>query len=100
MPEVPGETTTTNTSFCDGSLQGWGPDTFYTKYVVTVFDYKDDITWTTGHHSFNFGGQYRREWDNGTGVTSTGQSGNMSSLLTRRSPWPSLRTTEATSPCP
>ena len=75
VPEVPGETTTTNTGFGDGTLQGWGPDTFYTKYVVTVFDYKDDVTWTKGRHSFKLGGQFRREWDNGTGVTSTGQSG-------------------------
>jgi hypothetical protein len=75
VPEVPGETTTTNTGFGDGTLQGIGPDTFYTKYVVTVFDYKDDISWTKGRHSFKLGGQFRREWDNGTGVTSTGQSG-------------------------
>ena len=75
VPEVPGETTTTNTGFGDGTLQGWGPDTFYTKYVVTVFDYKDDVSWTRGRHSFKLGGQFRREWDNGTGVTSTGQSG-------------------------
>jgi TonB dependent receptor len=75
VPEVPGEETTTNTGFGDGTLQSWGPDTFYTKYVVTVFDYKDDVTWTKGRHSFKLGGQFRREWDNGTGVTSTGQSG-------------------------
>jgi Carboxypeptidase regulatory-like domain len=75
VPEVPGEETTTNTGFGDGTLQGFGPDTFYTKYVVTVFDYKDDVSWTKGRHSFKLGGQFRREWDNGTGVTSTGQSG-------------------------
>jgi hypothetical protein len=75
VPEVPGEQTTTNTGFGDGTLQGFGPDTFYTKYVVTVFDYKDDVSWTKGRHSFKLGGQFRREWDNGTGVTSTGQSG-------------------------
>lgn len=75
VPETPGEQTTTNTGFGDGTLQGWGPDTFYTKYVVTVFDYKDDVSWTRGRHSFKLGGQFRREWDNGTGVTSTGQSG-------------------------
>jgi hypothetical protein len=75
VPEVPAEANTTNTGFGDGTLQGWGPDTFYTKYVVTLFDYKDDVTWTKGRHSFRVGGQFRREWDNGTGVTSTGQSG-------------------------
>ncbi len=75
VPEAPAEQDTTATNFQDGSLQGWGPDTFETKYVTTVFDYKDDVTWTKGRHSFKMGGQFRREWDNGTGVTSTGPSG-------------------------
>ncbi|HYM07794.1 MAG TPA: TonB-dependent receptor [Terriglobales bacterium] len=75
VPEAPAEQNTTATSFLDGSLQGWGPDTFETKYVVTMFDYKDNVSWTRGRHSFNIGGQFRREWDNGTGVTSIGPSG-------------------------
>jgi len=75
VPEVPGEQSITSTQFGDNSLQSFGPDTFYTKYVVTVFDYKDDVSWTKGRHSLKLGGQFRREWDNGTGVTSTGQSG-------------------------
>jgi Carboxypeptidase regulatory-like domain len=75
VPEVSAEQNTTATSFNDGSLQGWGPDTFETKYVVTLFDYKDDVSWTRGRHSFNVGGQFRREWDNGTGVTYIGPSG-------------------------
>jgi hypothetical protein len=76
VPETPAETNTTYTSFTNGDMQGWGPDTFLTKYVVTMFDYKDNLAWTTGRHSFNFGGEFRREWDNGTGVTSIGPSGN------------------------
>jgi hypothetical protein len=75
VPEATAEQDTTATSFLDGSLQGWGPDTFETKYVTTLFDYKDDVNWTKGRHSFKFGGQFRREWDNGTGVTSIGPSG-------------------------
>jgi hypothetical protein len=75
VPEAPAEEDTTATSFLDGSMQGWGPDTFETKYVVTVFDYKDNVSWTKGRHTFNIGGQFRREWDNGTGVTSIGPSG-------------------------
>jgi Carboxypeptidase regulatory-like domain len=75
VPEAPAEQNTTQTSFLDGSMQFWGPDTFETKYVVTVFDYKDNVSWTRGRHSFNIGGQFRREWDNGTGVTSIGPSG-------------------------
>jgi len=75
VPEAPAEENTTATNFLDGSMQGWGPDTFETKYVVTVFDYKDNMSWTKGRHTFNIGGQFRREWDNGTGVTSIGPSG-------------------------
>jgi hypothetical protein len=74
-PEAVAEATTTDTSFLDGSMQGWGPATFETEYVTTVFDPKDNVSWTTGHHSFNFGGEFRREWDNGTGVTSIGPGG-------------------------
>jgi hypothetical protein len=75
VPEAPAEFDTTATSFLDGSLQGWGPDTFETKYVTTVFEFKDNVAWTKGRHSFNLGGNFRREWDNGTGVTSFGPSG-------------------------
>lgn len=74
-PEVPAEATTTATVFDDGSLQGWGPDTFLTQYNVTFFDPKDDFVWTKGRQSFHFGGEFRRERDNGTGVTSVGPSG-------------------------
>jgi hypothetical protein len=74
-PEVPAEATTTRTVFDDGSLQGWGPDPFLTQYNVNVFDAKDDLVWTKGRHSLHFGGQFRREQDNGTGVTSVGPSG-------------------------
>lgn len=76
-PEVPAEATLTDTSFLDGSLATWGPDTFETKYVNTLFDYKDNIAWVKGRHSFNIGGSFIREWDNGTGVTSNGPSGVM-----------------------
>jgi hypothetical protein len=75
QPEVPAEANTTVTSFEEGTLDSWGPDTFETKYVTTVFDYKDNVAWNKGRNSFNIGGNFRREWDNGTGVTSYGPSG-------------------------
>jgi len=75
VPEAPAEVNTTATSFQDGSLQGWGPDTFETQYNVTLFNPKDNVSWTKGKHSFNIGGEFRRERDNGTGVTGIGPSG-------------------------
>lgn len=78
VPETPAEYTTTQSCTSDGTLQCWGPDTFETKYVTTVFDPLESLQWTTGRHSFTFGGEFRREWDNGTGVTGTGPSGSYS----------------------
>ncbi|MGH9433572.1 MAG: hypothetical protein ACRD3T_18740, partial [Terriglobia bacterium] len=75
VPETPAEFNTTATGISDGTINGWGPDTFETEYVTTVFDPLDSVAWTKGRHSFNFGGEFRREWDNGTGVTGTGPSG-------------------------
>ena len=76
VPETPAEYTTTQTSFSDGSLANWGPDTFETEYVTTVFEPQGSIHWQKGRHSFNFGADFHREWDNGTGVTGTGPSGS------------------------
>jgi len=77
QPETPAEYNTTQTCFGSGlySLSCWGPDTFKTKYVTTVFNPLDVVNWTKGRNSFTFGGEYRREWDNGTAVTGTGPSG-------------------------
>jgi len=44
VPETPAEYTTTNTSYGGiGGLSSWGPDTFETKYVTTVFEPKGSI---------------------------------------------------------
>jgi Carboxypeptidase regulatory-like domain len=62
----------------DSSISGfteWGPRTFYTEYVTTTFHPSEMVNWTTGRNSFTFGGDYRREWDNGSGVTSLGPGG-------------------------
>ncbi len=76
VPETPAEYTTTQTSIWDGTIQGWGPDTFETQYNVTVFEPKGSIDWTKGRHTFHFGAEFHRERDNGTGVTGTGPSGS------------------------
>jgi len=78
VPETPAEYTMTQTCTSDGTVACYGPDTFETKYVTTIFDPLENVNWTTGRHSFTFGGEYRREWDNGTGVTGTGPSGSYS----------------------
>ncbi len=78
VPETPAEYTTTETSFSDGSLANWGPDTFETEYVTTVFEPQGSVHWQKGRHSLNFGADFHREWDNGTGVTGTGPSGSYS----------------------
>lgn len=75
VPQATASAVTTATNFLDDSLQGWGPDTFETKYVTTVFDLKDNVAWIVGRHSFNLGGEFRREWGNGTGVSYTGPGG-------------------------
>ena len=75
VPEAPAEANTTDTNFLDGSLANFGPDSFETMYVNTVFGYKDNVAWTKGRHSFNIGGSARRMWDNSFGVTTVGPSG-------------------------
>ncbi len=51
-------------------LSGYGPNGFFTTYITTTFEPSDMVNWTTGRQSFTIGGNFRREWDNGTGVTS------------------------------
>lgn len=65
----------TQTTFSDGSLSTWGPDTFITKYVETYYDPSEKITWTKGRHMLNMGVEYRYGQDNGFGVTSAGPNG-------------------------
>ena len=65
----------TQTTFSDGSLSNWGPDTFITKYVETNFHPQDNVTWTKGRHTLNMGGMFRRGRDNGFGVTNQGPNG-------------------------
>jgi len=67
--------TATQTTFTDGSLSTWGPDTFITKYVETNFHPQDNVTWTKGRHTLTMGGSYRRGRDNGFGVTNQGPNG-------------------------
>jgi hypothetical protein len=65
----------TQTTFSDGSLANYGPDTFITKYNETYFEPTDSVTWTRGRHTFNLGGKYERGWDNVSGVTGVGPNG-------------------------
>jgi Carboxypeptidase regulatory-like domain/TonB dependent receptor-like, beta-barrel len=65
----------TQSTFSDGSLSNWGPDTFITKYIETYYDPSDKVTWTKGRHDLNMGIDYRYGQDNGFGVTSAGPNG-------------------------
>ncbi len=61
--------------FGDGSLSSYGPDNFFTKYVITQFIPQDKFTWTKGRHTLDIGAQFRRLRDNGEGVSSGGPNG-------------------------
>lgn len=71
----PGVQTFPQTTFTDGALSNWGPDTFITQYNETYFIPQESITWTKGRHTLNMGGVFRRGRDNGFGVTSAGPNG-------------------------
>jgi hypothetical protein len=62
-------------TFNDGSLSTYGPDNFFTKYVITQFIPQEKVTWTKGRHTLNFGAQFRRLRDNGFGVSTGGPNG-------------------------
>jgi hypothetical protein len=62
-------------TFGDGSLSTYGPDNFFTKYVITQFIPQEKITWTKGRHTLDIGAQFRRLRDNGFGVSSGGPNG-------------------------
>jgi len=72
---VPGTQAFPQDVFTDGTLSNFGPDTFITKYVVTQFIPQEKITITRGRHTMAFGGQFRRVWDNGFGVSVGGPNG-------------------------
>ena len=72
---LPPTQSTPQTTFLDGSLSNFGPDTFITKYVETNFHPQDNLTWTKGRQTFNIGANFRRGRDNGFGVTSLGPNG-------------------------
>ncbi len=68
----------TQTTFADGSLASWGPDTFITKYVETYYNTSNKVSWSKGKHLFNFGFEYRYGQDNGFGVAGIGPNGQYS----------------------
>jgi hypothetical protein len=72
---VPFSQAFTYTSFDDGSLASWGPDTFIALYNETYFDPQDSVAWTKGRHTFNLGGSYHRGRDNTIAVTFLGANG-------------------------
>jgi hypothetical protein len=72
---TPGTQAIPQNQFTDGSVAPFGPDTFITKYVGTSWIPQDKIIWTKGRHTLDFGGQFRRVWDNAFGVSTGGPNG-------------------------
>lgn len=72
---VPPSQAFTQTTFSDGSLANWGPDTFITKYVETYYNTSNKVSWSKGKHLFNFGFEYRYGQDDGFGVAGIGPNG-------------------------
>ena len=70
--------TTTQTTFSDGSLAAYGPDTFVTKYVETYYDPSIKLAWNKGRHSITTGLQYRYGQDDGFGGAGGGPAGQYS----------------------
>jgi hypothetical protein len=73
--QLPSTQAFTQTTFTDGSLASWGPDTFITKYVETYYNPSDKVTWSRGRNLFHAGLEYRYGQDNGFGVASAGPNG-------------------------
>jgi hypothetical protein len=73
--QLPSTQEYTQTTFSDGSLASWGPDTFITKYVETYYNPWDRVTWSKGRNLFHAGIEYRYGQDNGFGVASAGPNG-------------------------
>lgn len=73
--QLPSTQEFTQTTFSDGSLASWGPDTFITKYVETYYNPSDKVTWSKGRNLFHAGIEYRYGQDNGFGVASSGPNG-------------------------
>jgi hypothetical protein len=65
----------TATQFADGSLAGWGPDTFVSVYNLHNFTFTDSVNWTSGRHTLSVGGEFRRFYGNDYGASSGGPGG-------------------------
>lgn len=65
----------TQTTTADGTLSGWGPDTFATKYAETYYIASNKVSWNKGRQLLTLGGEYRYGQDDGWGVTGAGPNG-------------------------
>jgi hypothetical protein len=65
----------TQTSFTDGSLATWGPDTFVSGESNTSYALSDSLYWNKGRHALAVGGDYHYFQMNGYGVFDFGPNG-------------------------
>jgi hypothetical protein len=73
--DLPPSSALTQTTFSDGSLANWGPDTFVASYLQTHFKPEDKLTWTRGRHTLSMGVSYSRNQNNNYGGGGLGPNG-------------------------
>jgi len=73
-----GSTQFTQTTFNDGSIQSWGPDTGIWLLHPATFLYNDAVNWTKGRHSITTGFEFRRVQNNEYGTSVGGPQGYFS----------------------
>lgn len=71
----PGTQTVTQSTFSDGSLANFGPDTAIFDLHPETWTYNDNINWTRGRHSITAGFEFRRVRDNEFGASVGGPNG-------------------------
>jgi hypothetical protein len=75
MVNAPGTIEIPRTQFSGGGYSAWGPASFIAIYKMYNFSFHDSLAWTKGRHTMNFGGEFRRVWDNALGASSGAPSG-------------------------
>lgn len=71
----PGTLALTQSTFSDGSVANYGPDTGIFDLHPATYTYNDNINWTKGRHTITAGLEFRRVQDNEFGASVGGPQG-------------------------